>query len=251
MPLLKDHQDALGHELHDYFNQGSAYEIIERDDGLFALSPGPDLYFSEYDRWLESDKQAMKYVSGRVLDVGCGAGRHSLYLQERGHDVVGIDVSPLAVQVCKARGLQNVRVLPVTQLSTALGTFDTILMLGGNFGLFGSPGRARWLLRRFRSITSPSARIIAQTRDPYDTSLREHLDYHEANRARGRPGGQTRIRVRYKKYVTPWFDFLLVSRDEMKEIVRETGWEIKKFLGEQGPAYVAIIEKHLNHREDK
>lgn len=82
--MLKDYQDAFGHEVYDYPNEGSAYEIIERDDDLFALSPGPELYFSEYDKWPESEKEAMKYVRGRVLDIGCGAGRHCLHLQKLG-----------------------------------------------------------------------------------------------------------------------------------------------------------------------
>jgi 2-polyprenyl-3-methyl-5-hydroxy-6-metoxy-1,4-benzoquinol methylase len=46
----------------------------------------------------------MQFVKGRVLDVGCGAGRHSLYLQEKGFDVLGTDISPLASESASLGG---------------------------------------------------------------------------------------------------------------------------------------------------
>jgi len=65
-----------------------------------------------------------------------------LYLQEKGFDVTGIDVSPLAVEVCRLRGLKKVQNLPITKVTSELGVFDTIVMFGNNFGLFGSFKRA-------------------------------------------------------------------------------------------------------------
>ena len=55
--------------------------------------------------------------------------------------------------------------------------------------------------------------------DPYGTKDPHDLAYHERNRRRGRLGGQIRLRVRYKAYATPWVDYLMVSFDEMEEIV--------------------------------
>ena len=241
--MLKDGQDAFGHEIYDYFTGKGGYEIVERDDGLFSISPGPKLYFLEYEEWPRSEQEAMKYVRGKVLDVGCGAGRHSLYLQEQGFDVVGIDNSPLAIEVCQARGLEKAQILSITQITRQLGVFDTILMLGNNFGLVGNPKRAKRILRRFHRMTPEAGRIIAQTRDPYETELPEHLEYHARNREKGRMSGEARIRVRYKKYVTPWIDFLMISKDEMKAILAGTDWEIRDFIdGEQG-LYVAVIER--------
>ena len=139
--MLKDYEDAFGHEIYDYFHEKGGYEIVERDDGFFGTSAGPKHYFMDYEEWPESEKEAMRYVRGRALDVGCGAGRHSLYLQAQGHDVVGIDSSPLAIEVCKARGLSDARVLPITRVSRQVGVFDTILMLGNNFCLMKRSGK--------------------------------------------------------------------------------------------------------------
>lgn len=240
---MQDYQDAYGHEVYDYWRHGQGFEIVERDDGYFALSGGPAMYFATYECWPPHYREAMACVRGRVLDIGCGVGRHALYLQEQGHEVVAIDSSPLAVQVAKERGVRKVHELSITRVSSKLGQFDTIIMMGNNFGLLGDMRRGRWLLKRFHSLTSEAGRIIAETTDPYDTTDPDHLSYHEFNRQRGRLGGQLQIRIRYKQFVTPWFDYWLASRHEVEELVHGTGWQIERFIASDGPQYVVILKK--------
>ncbi len=240
---MKDYQDAHGHAMFDHLKRKGGYEIAERDDGLVTPTNAPAVYFSRYRDWPPHERKAMRYVRGKVVDIGCGAGRHALYLQERGFDVLGIDTSPLAIKVCKLRGLKKAKRLSIDQISRKLGEFDTLLMFGNNFGLFESFNKARRLLKRFHKITSDGARIIAESLDPYKTDEPAHLEYHKLNRKRGRMSGQVRLRVRYKKYATPWFDYLLVSKDEMKEIMRGTGWQVKRFFDSEQSWYAAIIEK--------
>jgi hypothetical protein len=116
-------------------------------------------------------------------------------------------------------------------------------MIGNNFGLFGSHNRARWLLRKLYNMTTPYAQIIAESTNPYDTTEPEHFEYHRYNRRRGRMSGQLRLRVRYKTYKTPWFDYLLVSADEMRDIVSGTGWIVARIIKASVRGYCAIIEK--------
>jgi SAM-dependent methyltransferase len=241
--MLEDHQDAFGHEIYDHYHGKGAYEIVERDDGFFSLSPGPELYFLEHPDWPPSEYEAIRYAQGDILDIGCGAGRHALYLQSQGFKVVGVDNSPLAIEVCISRGLKVAHICPLTQVSLRLGKFDTILMLGNNFALVGTPKRARWLFKKLKAMTNEGARIIAQTRDPYQTDLPEHLEYHARNRARDKLSGQARIRIRYKKFVTPWIDFLMVSKNELGAILQGTDWEAKHFIESEDGVYIAIIEK--------
>jgi len=235
---MKDGQDAFGRGLYDRLNGENPIEIVERDDGFIDASGCYQMYFREYGDWSAHQKKAMRYVKGKVLDIGCGAGRHSLYLQKQGFDVTGIDISPLAIEVCRSRGSKKAQVLSITEIGSKLGVFDTILMLGNNFGLFGSHSRAKWLLRRLHKITSPQARIIAETRDPYGTDLPEHLVYHELNRKRGRMPGQLRIRVRYKKYVSPWLDYLLASKEEIEKILEDTVWMTEEFIDGGAGMYI-------------
>lgn len=241
--MLSDQQDAFGHVMYDYLRGIRGQEIIERDDGLFTISPGPMLYFAPFDEWPVIEQRAMEYARGRVLDVGCGAGRHSLHLQGQGLEVLGVDNSPLCLEVCRQRGVRQVQGLSLTQLSSRLGIFDTILMLGNNFCLVGNPPRARWLLRRLAAMTSPQGRILAGLRNPYGTDQPEHLEYHAWNRSRGRLSGEARIRVRYKKTVTPWIEFLMLSPNELRTLVKNTPWRVEIVLDEPGGNYVAVLEK--------
>ena len=91
-----------------------------------------------------------------------------------------------------------------------------------------SPGRGH------RDEPDPKIR-----RDVYDTTLREHLEYQRRNRRRGRMSGQIRLRVRFRRAVTPWFDYLMVSPGEMKDLVQGTGWRVAGIFEADGPEYVA------------
>ncbi|MGD2250428.1 MAG: methyltransferase domain-containing protein [Candidatus Methanofastidiosia archaeon] len=240
---MREDQDAIGHAMYDHLHKDTGYEITERDDGYFDVSQGPDLYFTEYDQWSEHVKKAVEYVRGSVLDIGCGAGRFALYLQKNGCDVTGIDISSLAVKTCKDRGLKKVYVASIDEISADLGTFDTIMMMGNNFGLLEGYTEAKNYLNKFKTITTKSGRIIAESRDPYQTDVPEHAEYQKFNTERGRMPGQLRLRVHYKKYVTPWFNYLIVSKDEMIDILAGTGWEVHTFIDGKHGIYVAVIDK--------
>jgi SAM-dependent methyltransferase len=240
---LPRHQDAYGAAMLDFHEgRGGFSPVIERDDGLVDVDFGVHHYFE--DKWSAVDREALKLVEGRTLDVGAGAGRVALHLAERGHDVVAIDNSPLAIRVCRARGVKDARVMPFTAIGGKLGAFDSLVMWGNNFGLFGTRARARWLLRRLNRLTNSGARIVAQTVDVYETKEPAHLAYHRFNRSRGRLGGELRIRVRYKKLATPWFDYMMATPDEISAIVDGTGWFLERVIGRpDSPVYIAVIEK--------
>jgi len=135
--MLREREDAYGRAMLDHLEGRRADEIVERDDGYIYVGAGPPLYFAPYAKWRSHERRSMRYVRGPVLDVGCGAGRALVHLRERGVRGVGIDNSPLAVEVCRRRGLTDVQVRSVTELE-GLGPFDTVLLLGGGFGLFGN-----------------------------------------------------------------------------------------------------------------
>lgn len=240
---MRESQDAYGRLILDYLEQGTGIEVVERDDGFVNASWfGPAAYFAPFRRWPKAERQAMRHVRGRVLDVGRGAGRVALHLQERGHEVVGIDLSPLAVEVARRRGVQDARELSVTRVGPGLGSFDTIVMYGNNFGLMGRPRRAPWLLQRFRSVANEGA-CLAQSVNPTTTDNPDHLAYHRRNRRRGRMPGQLRIRILYGHYRTAWFDYLLASPEEMAELAEGTGWELVRVINEGEHVYVGVLER--------
>lgn len=245
MPTVKN-KDGYGALLLSAYKTGGqgVFEIAERIDGFIAASGWPPRYFSDYASWSKRERQAMNLAKGRVLDIGCGAGRFLLHLQQKGFHATGIDNSRGAVKVCKLRGVKNVRPMSIDEIGKFKpGSFDTVIMMGNNFGLFGGFKKAQKILRHLHVITSADGQIIAEAVDPYQTNEPLHLAYQRRNRAQGRMSGQLRIRIRHQNIVGAWFDYLLVSQEEMKGILAGTGWQISKILSDKGPGYTTIITK--------
>jgi hypothetical protein len=123
-------------------------------------------------------------------------------------------------------------------------------MFGGNFGLVGSVEGAGRLLKRLDRITSRNARIIVTSRDPYHTDDPDFLEYHERNRRQGKMAGAMRMRVRLHRYATPWFDWLIVSRGEMAQMLDGTSWTAERFIDSGGDhPYAAVIVKRVARRK--
>jgi SAM-dependent methyltransferase len=232
--MLSEGQDAYGRAMLDHLDGRGGEEIVERDDGFLYTGSGPAVYLAPYRRWAIHERRCMRWVRGRVLDVGCGAGRVTMHLRDRGHEVRGFDASPLAIEACRRRGIGDVEVRPITRIGRGMGTFDTIVMLGSTLGLLGDAARARRLLLRMHRMTDEAGRIVASTRDPHATDDPLDLEYLRRNELRGRMPGQWRMRVRYRDLRTPWFDHLTVSGAELESLLDGTGWRVDRL--EQGPA---------------
>lgn len=234
--------DAFGKWLLYQQNGGTTVSFIERDDGYIETEWGT--YFKDYKDWPAFEKTAVNLARGRVLDVGCGAGRHALYLQRRKLDVTGLDSSPLALKVCRMRGLKKTRQMNFSEISRfPAGFFDTVIMMGNNFGLMGGPKAAKKRLADLHRITSPGGKLIAETLDPYLTDNPDHLRYQQCNRLRGRMAGQVRLRVRFEDMATSWFEYVFVSPAELKGMLLDSGWKIERLIKSGGPQYIMVLRK--------
>ena len=220
--------DAFGRQLLDHF-AGRADQPrarIEREDGWGGPAQPVTDFFDDYDDWPSIEQRLIGHAQGRVLDVGAGAGRHALYLLERGHEVVAIDHSPGAVELCRTRGVEaferDVFDLPE-------GLFDTVLLLNQNLGIGGNLARTRSLLELLHERTAPDAVILGDTVDPLMfTPMPPHLEYHTSAAEHGRDVGQIRIRFRYEDAVTPWLDLLLLRREDLEPVLSGTGWRLEQ-----------------------
>ncbi len=95
-------------------------------------------------------------------------------------------------------------------------------MGGNNFSLVGTCATAPRILGEVAAVTSDEASPLAETRDVHASGDPDHLAYHELNRERGRPPGALRICVRFKRHTSLWFDYLMVSLEEMSGVVDPT-----------------------------
>jgi 2-polyprenyl-3-methyl-5-hydroxy-6-metoxy-1,4-benzoquinol methylase len=242
---MKTETDAFGRALVDWARGGTVSETIERDDGFVTSGAGPEVYLSDFKGWPSAERQSVRSMRGRVLDVGCGAGRVALTLQQRGFDVVGLDSSSLAVQAARIRGVEVVWCKSMDALGSRIGSFDTVVMFGNNFGIFGTPERARAILTKWAAWTKPRTRIFLESTNPYGGGA-PGFDraYYRRNKERGATLGQARFRYHYDYHVGSWFSWLYVSKSEMRLILRGTGWHLARVVGNSpSEPYVAILEK--------
>jgi SAM-dependent methyltransferase len=230
LPPLDEAHDAYGQLLLAHFEGRESHEIMERDDG-FIYAGDPSAYFAPYGKWPRTEKRALRFVRGRVLDVGCGAGRAALVLQEKGLEVVAIDESPLAIEVARRRGVRDARVLALADVDQALGAFDTVLIPRNNMGLAGLGKAGRRLLRRLHRLTTERARIVTDSVDP--SRLEPE---HRATASR-------RIRVRYRNHASPWFRYVMLPAHDFAPLVAGSGWRVERILDDGSPRYGVVLEK--------
>lgn len=239
---MGDFKDVFGKALMVFHRGEPAVYTIERDDGK-VMEDDAGTYFIPYDEWPEFERESLREARGRVLDVGVGAGRAALWLQERRLEVVGIDVSPLALEVSSLRGVKDLRRMDVRELDFPEGSFDTVLMLGNNLGIGGDVDQTRRMLGSLHKITADDGIVIAATRDPLKTDDPDHLAYHERNRGMNRPPGLVKIRIGFRGEFDDWWELLLVGKKELAQLLEKTGWVISRTYDSGDAFFVAILTK--------
>ncbi|MEO0471027.1 MAG: methyltransferase domain-containing protein [Bacteroidota bacterium] len=155
--------DPMGQAMLDYYH-GSLDAVIRvlsdvADDDVI---PARYLFRSITDMPL-LEKRALDECRGKVLDIGAGAGSHSLALQSRGHEVVAMDISPGAVEVMHIRGVKDV--LHRSVWEDAPGRFDTILMMMNGIGLVGNLSGLERFFHHISSFLQPGGHILLDSSD--------------------------------------------------------------------------------------
>ncbi|KYH38285.1 MAG: ubiquione/menaquione biosynthesis methyltransferase-like protein [Candidatus Bathyarchaeota archaeon B23] len=234
--------DPFGRALWRYHRGERVRCLIHRDDG-YVDEDTMEWYFQRPEEWPDVEREAVRWARGRVLDLGCGAGRHLLWLQGEGHEAVGVDLSPFALRVSRERGAEHCLLMDARSLGFREGVFDALLMMGNNFGIAGGPQETVEMLRELHRVTRMSGIIVATSRDPLDTDNPRHLAYHERNRRRRRPLGLVTIHFELQGEIGPWFDLWLATPEEMEETAERAGWRMSRLYRGEGVRglYSAIL----------
>ncbi len=220
---------AFGASLLAYWQGDSeSKHIIERDDG-YKEEIAVEYLFKKPFEWRKEEIQALIKIpsNSTVLDVGCGVGRIAIYLQKKGHKVVGLDSCLEAIQIAEAQGLQLTILSNICKLKDPpiFNSFDAILMMGNNFGICGDIPKTEKLLTRFRTFLSQDGLLIYSCLDPLKTDNPTHLAYHKQNLRKGRPPGLVKIRLCYQNIKDEWWDLLFVDVPTAEEILENTGYQ--------------------------
>jgi SAM-dependent methyltransferase len=176
------------------------------------------------ERWLApvdaADRALLARADAPVLDIGCGPGRHLAALAAFGHDGLGLDLSPVAVRIARARGAEAILRSVFADVPRA-GRWRTALLLDGNVGIGGAPAA---LLARARALVAPGGAVLVETGPP------------------GTPTRRLRVRLESAEAVSPWFGWATVGFDGMEPLARAAGLTVRARFEADG-RWFACLER--------
>lgn len=157
-------KDLMGRAIWDYYYHENP-EDLQTETSISELDDLPVSYlFRDYQEMNALEKKALDSSFGKVLDVGSGAGSHSLYLQnERKLEVTALDISPKSIEVCKARGVKNAICEDLLRFSEK--NFDTVLLLMNGTGIFQSLEHIDQYLQKLKSLVAENGQILIDSTD--------------------------------------------------------------------------------------
>lgn len=157
-------KDLFGQAILDYQTNNNP-EILFTETNISEVDEMEISYlFRTFDQMPFLEQQALQLSFGAVLDVGCGAGCHSLYLQNnRNLQVTAIDISEKAVEACRLRGVDSVLQMDILQLENQ--KFDTILLLMNGTGIFGTLVETPLYLIKLKNLLNLNGQILIDSSD--------------------------------------------------------------------------------------
>jgi SAM-dependent methyltransferase len=229
----------FGKALCAYFGgESSAELIVRRDDGKEVTIP-VSLFFRDESDFSEIERTAMRLCKGRVLDIGAGAGSHSLALQRKGHLLTAIDICPDAVAVARERGVADA--LSTDILTYEGGPFDTLLMIGHGIGMVETIEGLTRFLHRAHSLLAAGGQLLVDSLDVGVTSDSEHHAYQEANRSAGRYIGEIRMEFEFRGLKGPYCGWLHVDVGTLTEHSQSAGWRCEVVHQGENGEYLARL----------
>ena len=209
-------KDVLGQAIYDHYFKNSPEKLwIHNNYGASEDMP-VKLYFRTIDHMPKLEQMALRLCKGTVLDVGAGAGSHTLELQENGFDVTVIDISPKAAEVMKHRGVKTIETGDV--FAYHKNTFDTLLFMMNGIGFTGNIERLRLFLQHAKTLINTKGQLLFDSSDVaylYDYKLPQRETYY----------GEITYQYEYKKQKTDWFTWLYIDRYLLAKIAAKEGWK--------------------------
>jgi 2-polyprenyl-3-methyl-5-hydroxy-6-metoxy-1,4-benzoquinol methylase len=227
----------------DFFNgDASAKFMIHRDDRQRLDEVPVAVFFQEPTDFPPLEQTALELCYGNVLDIGAGAGRHSLALQESGLSVCAIDISSKVVEIMQKRGVKDARCISIFDFEE--GPFDTLLIMMHGIGMVETLDGLKRFLEHAHKLVKPDGQILLDSLDVRCTDDPVHLAYHERNRQAGRYFGEMHLQFEYKGQKGQPLIWLHVDPETLANSASEAGWRCQIIYQEEGN-YLARLTPDL------
>lgn len=213
-------RDIFGEAIKDFYNQNYSEDIIvQAPDFEDDIIPIPYL-FRKYDDMPLLEQKALNLSFGKVLDVGCGAGSHSVYLQKiKKLDVTAIDISKGAIDICKKRGIQNAFVEDIFKLKDQ--QFDTVLFLMNGSGIIGKLEQIDRFFSHTKTLLKPGGQILIDSSDiSYLFTDDDGGFWVDASAGYY---GEMQYKLKYKDQESDWFDWLYIDYNTLQNAANANG----------------------------
>lgn len=226
--------DVLGQAISDYYHKGSSARLWVHDDHGPKVEMPVSTYFREESHMPELEQLALSLCKGDVLDIGAGAGSHALSLQQRGLAVTALDISPLAADVMRLRGVQQVYTGDIFQYRDT--AFDTLLLLMNGIGLCGNTDGLRRFLQLAHQWLKPGGQLL------FDSSDVAYLYEEEGLPVLNHYYGEIRCRYEYRRQKTDWFSWLYIDPATLALIAADEGWHSEILFNDGNDQYLARLQ---------
>jgi cyclopropane fatty-acyl-phospholipid synthase-like methyltransferase len=220
-------KDLFGTAILDYQTNNFPEDIITETNISEADAMEVSYLFRSYQEMPKLEQKALQLAKGKILDVGCGAGSHSLYLQEKGLEVTSIDISENAIKSCALRGVKNAQVQNVLDLDPK-DKFDTILLLMNGTGIFGTLDQTSKYLQKLKSLLAPNGQILIDSSDII-YMFDEDEDGSKWVSADGYYGELT-FTISYKNQTEEAFPWLYLDYNTLQNAAHANGLECELIL---------------------
>lgn len=225
--------DLLGRAIKDYhFHNDPGIKLRVYSDCSGTEILPAEIFFRHYHSLPELEQYALDLCRGRILDVGAGAGCHSLILQERGFNVTAADVSKDAAEVMKNRGLHQVIEADIRKWMPA-ERFDTVLMLMNGIGLVETLNGLKSFLEHAKTLLVPDGQLLLDSTD-FTFFPKFIKTWAKIQSKRGRYFGEVEYRLEYKGEQSRAYSWLFVDQDTLGRYALETGWLFQIIFEEEG-----------------
>ncbi|MGV1012833.1 MAG: class I SAM-dependent methyltransferase [Flavobacterium sp.] len=231
-------KDLFGTAILDYQTNNSPEDISTETNISEADAMEVSYLFRSYQEMPKLEQKALQLAKGKILDVGCGAGSHSLYLQEKGLEVTSIDISENAIKACALRGVQNAQVQNVLDLDPK-DKFDTILLLMNGTGIFGTLDQTSKYLQKLKSLLAPNGQILVDSSDII-YMFDEDEDGSKWISADGYYGELT-FTISYKNQTEEAFPWLYLDYNTLQNAAHSNGLECELILEGEHFDYLARL----------
>ncbi len=225
--------DLPGKAIHDYYFKKNKKKLFVHDTFGPKVEMPVSLYFRNLKEMPVLEKKTLELCSGKILDVGAGAGSHALELQKKGFDVYALEISPSACEVMNDRGLKNVICNDFFQFSGE--TFDTILLLMNGVGISSDIEGFRKLLKKSSELLHPNGKLIFDSSDinyMYEDIQKPNHYY-----------GEVKCRYEYGNELTDWFKWLYTDQNTLKTISKEEGWNCDIVFEDEHDQFLAVLTR--------